>query len=133
MRRLAFYDYLPKGLFTGQTLKILPIDDNLMNSMSAEQKTAYFLNRTLYGNLRFKDKKDPTMGWAFPIATGHKYKIHWGNSGLDFEKIVLELSDRWEEGDRSIYFVHNFTDVRAKIEVKWNKGIIENNTLPTTN
>lgn len=89
--------------------------------MTADQKTAYYLNTTNYGKLLFKDKSDPSNGWAFPIATGHKYKVHWGNSGLDFEKMTLQLSDRWEEGDRSIYLVHNFTDVRAKIEVKWNK------------
>jgi hypothetical protein len=32
----------------------------------------------------------------------------------------VTLSERWAETDKPIYFVHNFTDVRAGIDVKVN-------------
>lgn len=32
--------------------------------------------------------------------------------------MTLDPSERWEPTDKSIYFVHNFTDVRATIDVK---------------
>jgi len=25
------------------------------------------------------------MGWAVPFVTGHKYKISWGFTGIDFD------------------------------------------------
>jgi len=25
------------------------------------------------------------MGWAVPFVTGHKYKISWGYTGIDFD------------------------------------------------
>ena len=68
-------------------------------------------------------------GWATPFVTGHKYKIHWGLTGLDFEQMTLTLSERWQETDKSIYLVHNFTDVRAGIEVRYNGELVENNTI----
>jgi hypothetical protein len=47
------------------------------------------------------------------------------------------LSEKWEPTDKSIYFVHNFTDIRAEInftvkmdgEGWWRKL---NNTIPST-
>jgi len=32
----------------------------------------------------------------------------------------MSLSERWAESDQSIYFVHNFTDVREKYDVQVN-------------
>lgn len=32
----------------------------------------------------------------------------------------VELSERWAESDHSIYFVHNFTDVRVEYDVTVN-------------
>jgi len=26
-------------------------------------------------------------GWTVPFVTGHKYKIHWGTVGLDFDRM----------------------------------------------
>jgi hypothetical protein len=51
------------------------------------------------------------------MVTGHKYKISWGGTGLDFELMNIELSEEWSETDKPIYFVHNFTDVRAEINI----------------
>lgn len=49
--------------------------------------------------------------------TGHKYKIHWGITGLDWDTMTIDPSERWQATDNSIYFVHNFTDVRMMIDV----------------
>jgi len=39
-------------------------------------------------------------------------------------------SNQWLNTDKPLYFVHNFTDVRAKIDVKFDGGdIIPNNTI----
>jgi len=59
-------------------------------------------------------------GWTVPFVTGHKYKISWGNNGLDWDAMKVTLSERWTESDQSIYFVHNFTDVREAFDVKVN-------------
>jgi hypothetical protein len=32
----------------------------------------------------------------------------------------VELSERWTDTDKSIYFVHNFTDVREAMDVSVN-------------
>jgi hypothetical protein len=50
--------------------------------------------------------------WTVPFVTDHKYKIHWGTVGLDWDQMELGISERWAQSDRPIYFVHNFTDVR---------------------
>lgn len=45
----------------------------------------------------------------------------------------LSLSQRWEDTDKPIYLVHNFTDVRQAIEVRLNGNLIENNTIAASN
>ena len=37
-----------------------------------------------YSIVPFKDKSNPSNGWAVPFVTGHKYKINWGDTGLDW-------------------------------------------------
>lgn len=101
--------------------------------MTPEERTAYFKNITNYGHIQFKEKLKPMNAWIPAIATGHKYKIHWGGWGLDFEKMTLDLSNRWKETDKSIVFVHNFTDVRAFMNVTVNGGMLQNSSLLSTN
>lgn len=99
--------------------------------------TEYINNRTNHGSIFFKEKLDPSNGWAIPFVTGHKYKMSWGHTGLDFEKMSLTLSERWESNDKPIYFVHNYTDVRALFDVTTSSsdnsnsnGNFSNNTIP---
>jgi len=40
------------------------------------------------------------------------------------------MSDRWETTDKNIHFTHNFTDVRAKIDVKYDGKILKNDSIP---
>jgi hypothetical protein len=91
---------------------------------------AYVLDESNYGQVEFKPKTNPLNSWTFPIVTGHKYKIHWGWTGVDFEKMRITLSDRWEETDKNLYLVHNFTDVRALMDVKIGQQWFFNNSLP---
>ena len=35
------------------------------------------------------------MSWAVPFVTGHKYNISWGYTGLDFDQMQVDLSERW--------------------------------------
>jgi len=47
----------------------------------------------------YKEKLDLKSGWATPLVTGHKYKIHFGMTGLDYEELIIDASERWEEWD----------------------------------
>jgi len=115
VRRLSFNSYAPKMNFDGMQMVILRFDDNLL----AEQPDfeAYKLDRSNYAYIAFKDKSNPANSWTLPFVTGHKYKIHWGNSGIDYEKMNIDIVGRWEETDKNIIFMHNYTDVRAIQEV----------------
>ena len=43
----------------------------------------------------------------------------------------LTLSERWQSTDKSLYLVHNFTDVREAINITVNGYLIDNNTIPS--
>lgn len=110
--------------------KILKYDDSIIKPMDNATYNEYILNRTNYATIMFKPKINPMNAWATPFVTGHKYKIHWGVTGLDFEKMRLTMSKKWEDTDKSIYLVHNFTDVRAAVTSKFNGQLVDNNTIP---
>jgi hypothetical protein len=72
-------------------------------------------------------------GWAAPFVTGKKYKIHFGQTGLDYEELRIDLSEKWLETDDPIYLIHNFTDIRAQIDFHIGSKdgyIIPNNSIP---
>lgn len=47
--------------------------------------------------------------------------------------MTFDLSEKWEETDKSVYLVHNFTDTRVKMDVKVDgKILFENNTIPSS-
>jgi len=76
----------------------------------------------------------PTNGWAIPLITNHRYRINWGE-GLDFTKMQIWMSERWEPTDYPVNFVMNFTDVREAVNftTAYGAGIqYENGTLLTT-
>ena len=62
------------------------------------------------------------------MVTGHTYRIHW-NYGLDFTKMQVDINQRWTPTDKDIYIIHNFTDVRAKIDFLTGGDNIKNETL----
>jgi len=78
----------------------------------------------------YQKKKKPADSWAVPFVLGHKYKIHWGATGLDFDSMQIEVSSRYKENDPGLYFVHNFTDIRAEMDISLNDGeLIPNDTI----
>jgi len=99
-------------MFKLQPMRILKYDDDVMLTVNKEDYLKDKENYTSYPWLK--------SGWTVPFVTGHKYKISWGNNGLDWEQMQVGLSERWAETDKSIYFVHNFTDVRHEYDVTVN-------------
>jgi hypothetical protein len=117
VRKLDFKGLSPNSRFKLQPMRILKFDDNLMMTVNTEEYIGDLENYTSYPWLK--------SGWTVPFVTGHKYKISWGNNGLDWDQMQVGLSERWAESDKSIYFVHNFTDVRAAMDVSVNGMSIE--------
>lgn len=110
--------------------KIMRNDDNLFTGMDEAAKTAHIKTKSNFSTIIFKPKHSPSNGWATPFVTGHKYRVHFGMTGINFENLKVTMSQRWEATDKNIHFTHNFTDVRAKIEVKLDGALIDNDTIP---
>lgn len=127
MRRVAFYGY-DTDIFRGQKINILKYDDSIINKMSATALATYLEDANSYTRIEFKGCCAPSNGWAVPYVTGKKYRINWGY-GLDWMQMKMELSNRWKSTDLGIYFIHNHTDIRAKMDVYTGKDYIENMTL----
>lgn len=69
---------------------------------------------------------------AVPFVTGHRYKIHFGNWGVNWKNMRVELSDRWVSTDKNIHIVHNYTDIRVDYGAKLGNYVLDgDNTLPT--
>ena len=96
----------------GMGFRILQWDDDLINAMSPEELTSYIDDKPGYGMAYFKEKLDPVETWTIGYVTGHKYKIHWGQTGLDWDTVSLRVSEMYEENDKPIYLVHNYTESR---------------------
>jgi len=109
----------PSSRFSNQGFKILRYDDNFMLGVNKEE---YLKDSANYGTVVWKEKKDPMNAWATPFIIGKKYKIHFGKTGLDWMKMKIDISDRYLERDDGVYFVHNFTDVRALMDIQYNGG-----------
>ena len=88
-------------------------EPTVISPLSTEDLEAYLDDdsRSHTQAIFFKEKLDPGNGWAVPFVTKHKYHIHWG-IGLDFEQMMVYISERWEENDEKIIFHTNYTDVR---------------------
>jgi len=56
-----------------------------------------------------------------PFVTSHRYRIHW-ESGLDFDSMKMEMSERWEVDDQNIFLVFNFTETREAVNITENYG-----------
>lgn len=101
--------------------KIVPYDDAMFSDKTGIQPSAlektFLANKTKTGTIMYLPSKD----WATPIVTGHKYKVHWGQSGIDWTAMSLTMSERWRETDKGIYLVHNYSDVRSNYTVNVTK------------
>lgn len=130
-RRVSFVGS-PSKDFNGMGLYVLKWDDSITSAMNETELETYYKTKSNFDLFSFKLKQNPGSATTGPFILGHKYRIHWGQTGIDFEKLTVLISEEFEPTDESLYFVHNFTDVRAKIEVKDNENniIIPNNTIP---
>jgi hypothetical protein len=132
IRRVAFHAVTPNSM-NYMPMRVLRYDDALLSSLGALEKEKYIADKSHYGRVRFTEKLDPGMAWAMPVVTGHKYRIQWtDDSALDWMNLKLELSHRWTQQDKQVYFVQNFTDTRVGMNVKYTNGAsqtFENNTI----
>lgn len=108
VRRLAFHSAKKSGEFDGMALKAIIWDDSVIGGMDNVTLEAYKANLSNYATFDFKKKQDPGMGWAIPMVTGHKYKIHWG-IGIAMEEMKINIAENWELTDKPIELVFNHT------------------------
>jgi len=110
-------------------MKVLPYDDSITSTLTTSAaQTTYINDETNFSIVPFRAKTNPRNSWAIPIVTGHKYKIHW-QKGLDFEEMQVTLSEHWKPTDKDVYIIHNFTDVRARVDFLTAGDNIKNTTL----
>ena len=102
--------------FTNMEMKILQYDDSVINAMSEADLTTYKDTGSNYTAMPFKVKLDPMNGWAIPFVTNHKYRAHWDNGQLDFTRMRIEVSQRWQEADEHILFNFPFVDDREAVD-----------------
>jgi hypothetical protein len=93
IRRIAFHGATPGAMFKGMPIMVLQFDDVITKAKA--NLTTYINTKSLYSQVNFKEKTDPSNGWAAPFVTGHKYRWSIGLTGLNFENLKIELSDRW--------------------------------------
>jgi hypothetical protein len=91
VRRLVFHDAKPSSL-THIELKVARWDDDVQNNFISEGvlDEAFHLDETEpfhFSRIQFRKKTMPSNSWAFPIVTGHRYRMHFGEA-LDFESMT---------------------------------------------
>jgi len=119
----------------GQAIKIMRYDDTITapfhDAIRTNVTTPYLVDTANWGTGPWKEKKNPAFANTISIVTGHKYRFHFGKTGINFEDLSIKIDRNFEADDKDIYMVHNFSDVRAAIDVKINGKIIANDTIPT--
>jgi hypothetical protein len=123
---MNFYNGGPQDV-VGSGLKILPYDDYLIDPMTEEELQAYIDNRDNYGTIEWKKE-----GWGVPFVTNHKYKIHFGLLGTNFEEMDIMIPQHYQDDDHPIYLFHNFTNNREEFNVTKDGVLKANNTIPDT-
>lgn len=113
----------------GMGFRVKNWDDDIINAMTPEQLTEYIDDKADYGMVYFKPFENPGNSWTIGYVTGHKYKIHWGQTGLDWDSMTMTLSEMWEPEDKPIYLVHNHTEPRQAITLKVDGVAMDNDTI----
>jgi len=115
LRRIAIHGYQP-GIFSGQTLWVAPYDEDQIAGKNETELADYLKDTSILGNVQWLKKQAPSKTWVAPFLTGHRYHLRWGARGLDFTRMRLTMSQRWETTDKPVYFYHNHIDVREDFE-----------------
>jgi len=111
-------------------IKILQYDEAMISAMTDAQLAAYKADPDNYSIISFKPKQSPSNGWAVPFVTKHEYKVHWRN-GLDFTRMQIDMSSRWDTNDENVILQFNHTDVREMVNVTRNGELVQNDTINT--
>lgn len=131
LRRISFFGAQPSQLLRGIPMYVVKYDDHILNNYS--NKSDYIRDWSHYTKVVQKPSGDPSDGWTVPFVTGYKYKVHWGDQGVDYEKMSIELSDHWLDDDKNIVIVNNFTDKRARVNITLgDEQKFQNNSLSET-
>lgn len=116
IRRVAFTGYQPDN-FRGMNMNILRYDETDMFALeTAGTKQAYIDDTANFAKLFWKEKLKPNNGWAVPYVTGHRYRLTWAND-LDYTRMMVQMSDRWDAADLDTEFVLPFVDAREAVNV----------------
>lgn len=108
-------------------MKIIKWDDNIL-SQYKNVSTEYMTQLPMYTLNPMKQVGDPGFAYTAAFVTGHKYKIHWA-TGIDVQTMNVQISERWEEADKDIVLIHNFTEQRMAINVTLDGVQIPNNSI----
>jgi hypothetical protein len=63
------------------------ITKDWVNDIRTNETTPYLVDQANWGTGKWKEKSDPGNANTVSIVTGHKYRIHWGKTGLNFENL----------------------------------------------
>jgi len=103
------------------------IESNITSNDTYLWEFTQDVNHTYFTKYQERNLPNPANSWTFPIVTGHRYRIHWGEAN-DIEQMDIEL-DMWEPTDHNVHIMMNFTDVRASINLTTDDGyLIPNET-----
>lgn len=127
VRRIAFNSPTPAGNFIGMHLNLLPYDDETLRLQG--NLTTYLLDKSAWSNILWRKSKNPSNHFTAAFVTGHKLRFHFGKTGLNFENLNIEMSERWESWDKDIQFFHNFSDVRVAINMTVDGVQVVNDTI----
>lgn len=75
----------------GMAIKVMRYDDDITSGFHSQirtnETTPYLVDQSNWGTGNWKEKSSPGMANTIAIVTGHKYRIHWGKTGLNFEDL----------------------------------------------
>lgn len=66
-----------------------------VNEIRTNETTSYLVDTKNWGTGPWKEKKNPMFSNTISIVTGHKYRIHWGMTGLNFEDLTIHIDENW--------------------------------------
>jgi hypothetical protein len=76
-------------------IKIMRYDDSItkdwVKDIRTNVTTPHLVDPKNWGTGKWKEKKDPGNANTIAIVTGHKYRIHWGKTGINFEDLSIRM------------------------------------------
>ena len=67
---------------------VLRYDDTILAKQP--DLAAYEADAANWGKIFFKPSLNPRNSWTFPVVTGHKYKVRWAKTGVDFVRMQID-------------------------------------------